>query len=331
MLELKNYFTKDNLKSILISTHLNSDPDGIFSSITFISFIKHFCKDCEVKIYSEDFTLITRKIIDELNYWNLITQDLDGVNPDVIVLIDVNNIEIIGKIKDLIINGTPFIVIDHHSDMKRRKYEPIFSIIMEDYSSAAEVIFELFEKNNIKLSQADAKNLLLGILYDTKHFTIATNRTFQIVNEILKKGVSYRDTIRMLRYPLERSEKIARLKAGNRAKIHTIGDWIIVSSEISSYEASACRGLLNLGADVAIVQSLRKNETRVSLRSTQEFYESTNISLSDLCIELIEIYKNSGNLELSAGGHTTAAGINTSMKNKSLIDTIIELIKKKLK
>ena len=124
---------------------------------------------------------------------------------------------------------------------------------------------------------------------------------------------------------MSRSEKIARLKAGKRLKMYNVGKWILAVSEVSSYEASACRGILTLGADITIVEAITKDGLRVSLRSTQKFYEETNISLGNICMEI-----SKKSMEATGGGHPTAAGFNGSRKDKNIIVKIVELIKEKL-
>ena len=86
-----------------------------------------------------------------------------------------------------------------------------------------------------------------------------------------------------------------------------------------------------MGADVAIVRSIKNNELRISLRSTQQFYEKTNISMSDISNEIAKMFSESNGNNLTGGGHSSAAGINGNITDKNIIKTIVELIKDKLK
>jgi nanoRNase/pAp phosphatase (c-di-AMP/oligoRNAs hydrolase) len=81
--------------------------------------------------------------------------------------------------------------------------------------------------------------------------------------------------------------------------------WIIVSSMVSSFEASACRALIDLGADVAIVSSNRKKGGRVSGRSTDAFHKRTGVSLAKV-MEKVGL-----ELDGSGGGHPTAATVSS--------------------
>ncbi|MFW9932966.1 MAG: DHH family phosphoesterase, partial [Candidatus Thorarchaeota archaeon] len=122
----------------------------------------------------------------------------------------------------------------------------------------------------------------------------------------------------------DRSERIARLKAASRLLVHTIGDWVIVTAKIGAYEASACRGLIDLGADVAIVGGKpAKDVVRISARSTNEFYQETGINLgTDIMEPLGELIDGKG------GGHPNAAGANGTRNRKKALLQSVELIRK---
>lgn len=316
--------------SIIITSHLNSDPDGVCSAIALRSLLKELKINSKIKIVLENYTKVTKKIIKQLD---LKVDTFDEINEnkvDLLILVDVNNIEIIGKVKKLIENGIPYIIIDHHKFERNKRYPSKYELIKDDYTSTAEVVYELFEYYNQNIDINTAKNLLLGIIYDTKHFLIANNRTLLIVNNLISNELMYGEIIGLLRYPMSRAEKIARLKAAQRLEIHKLGDWVCIVSEISSYEASACRGLLRLGADIAIVKSIKNKDLRISIRSRQEFYEKTNISLTDICDELLNEYEQYNVVSLTCGGHSTAAGFNGKAEHKKIIEKIIKIIKHRI-
>jgi nanoRNase/pAp phosphatase (c-di-AMP/oligoRNAs hydrolase) len=320
--------TIQNLKpaSILISTHTRADPDGVCGTIALKHLIKQLHVESDIEIIIESCTLITKKIIVDFNLDVKITKEID-FNPDLIILVDVGNIEIIGNVKQLILKDIPYIIVDHHSKMDNTP-QSIFSIIEENYPSTIEVIYEIFEHFKVKIDKEIAKFMVLGIVYDTKHLLLASNKTFQIMNDLISKGIDYNAIIGLLRYPMSKSEIIARLKAGQRLRIFELDDWVCAFSYVSSYEASACRGLLNLGAELAIVSSIKKDEIRASLRSTQEFFETTKISLVDICEELLNKLNESKLSNFSCGGHSTAAGINGKSKQKYLIENLLKKILK---
>jgi phosphoesterase RecJ-like protein len=121
----------------------------------------------------------------------------------------------------------------------------------------------------------------------------------------------------------DRSERIARLKAASKANVHLLGDWVIATSTINAFEASACRGLLEIGADVAIIGGKPgKGKVRLSSRSSREFYDKTNINLgTDVMEPLGPIIDGKG------GGHANAAGANGTKNLSAALDKAVELIR----
>ena len=140
----------------------------------------------------------------------------------------------------------------------------------------------------------------------------------------LESGADYDACIRSLIIKADRSERIARLKAASRISVHTIGDWVIATAKIGAYEASACRGIIDLGADVAIVGGKpSKDVVRISVRSTQEFYKETGINLGkDIMEPLGDLIDGKG------GGHPNAAGANGTRNRKQALEKSVELIRK---
>jgi len=104
---------------------------------------------------------------------------------------------------------------------------------------------------------------------------------------------------------MDLSEKIARLKASQRIKLFKQGKWLIVTSEVSSFQASVARGILSLGADLVIVAGLEKGKIKSSIRSSEKFFKETNINLGGSFSKNLAI-----EFKCTGGGHSTAAGIN---------------------
>ncbi|MFX1264814.1 MAG: DHHA1 domain-containing protein, partial [Promethearchaeota archaeon] len=121
----------------------------------------------------------------------------------------------------------------------------------------------------------------------------------------------------------DRSERIARLKAAGRLNVHTFDDWIIATTKVKAFEASACRGLIDLGADVAIVGGVTANgEVRLSSRSTRDFSTMTGVNLgTDVMEPLGELIGGEG------GGHANAAGANGTRNRDDALERSIELIR----
>src|SRR5438445_13705727 len=74
---------------------------------------------------------------------------------------------------------------------------------------------------------------------------------------------------------MDRSERVARLRPGERSSVTLLGNWIVITSQLGSYQTSAARAFLTLGAHVAFVAGEVKEKIRVNMRATEDFYEKT--------------------------------------------------------
>jgi len=112
------------------------------------------------------------------------------------------------------------------------------------------------------------------------------------------------------------------VKAAQRVRLEHVGKWLVALSEVGSYHASAARGLVALGAHLAVVAGKRNDELTVSLRSTREFVEGTGIHLgSNLAATLGTLMGGMG------GGHATAAGANVKGEVNEALRTILNLVR----
>jgi nanoRNase/pAp phosphatase (c-di-AMP/oligoRNAs hydrolase) len=101
------------------------------------------------------------------------------------------------------------------------------------------------------------------------------------------------------------SERVARMKACRRAKLIKLENWMIALSHVSAYQASAARGLIDLGAHMAAVAGQKNGKIEISMRCTRDFNQVTRIHLGrDIAKPLGEFLQGMG------GGHATAAGVN---------------------
>jgi nanoRNase/pAp phosphatase (c-di-AMP/oligoRNAs hydrolase) len=162
------------------------------------------------------------------------------------------------------------------------------------------------------------------MLFDTRRFFYAGVDTLSTAIKLIESGADYEKCVRTLLIKPDRSERIARLKAAARVKVHLIDNWVVAVSKINAFEASACRGMIELGADVAIVGgSPSKDVVRFSSRSTREFFDKTGVSLgSDIMEPLGQLIGGEG------GGHANAAGANGKTNFEKAMVHSVELIRR---
>ncbi|NVM05161.1 MAG: DHH family phosphoesterase [Candidatus Helarchaeota archaeon] len=320
MKRLISHIKTEEIKKILLISHPNADPDAFCGLHALKLILNRILSNLEIEIFAEGLSSLSEQIAAELNIE--ISAEIQNFSPDLVILFDVNNVNNIGPISEQIkLDTKSIIIIDHHAAPPNiEDYSPL-SVIDDNAISATEIIFDIFDQMDIQLTPEEAFLILLGMLYDSRHFILGSLRSFSIVPKLIESGADYSRAISILRIPMSRPEKIARIKAAQRLEILEIKDWIILTSHVSSYEASACRALLNLGADVVIVTAEKKNEVRISARSTTRFYEQTKIHLGkDIMEKLSSIINGVG------GGHATAAGCNGTQNAKEANEQIIKIL-----
>ena len=323
------------ITSSIITTHKNADPDAIASSYALIELLKE--TKAGIKTYfilPEGLSAASKRLIENLkiSIEMLQPKKLDNEiikNIDSIFIVDTCSPEQLGVLKDIIqerANKAKIFIIDHHfphKDLVDIAYAPL---VLNDARATSEIVFLLYEKLGIPLSKEAANMLLAGIVYDTRHFILARPETFNIVAGLIKSGANYPTILKALQTKMDISERMARLKAAQRMHIHKINNWIIVTTNVGAYEASAARAILDLGADVAFVASEDKGEVRVSVRAKEDFCKSTGIHFGrDVMKPLGEFLRGGG------GGHETAAAASGKGSAELALIKCLELLRNLLK
>jgi len=315
-------FFKSHHKKILILCHQNADPDALCSAYAIKNLVAHLFPGIELLIGSDDLNKISNGILEDLQI--PLAKNFNIELFDAFIIVDTNNVEQLGCYRSVSTLSKPIMFIDHHTPHLSTTQITKYVVIDETSSSTAEIVYNLFKEAGIKPSPDTAMALLIGITYDSKHFLLANASTFKAATDLIDAGADYTSVVERLRILMPRSERIARLKAINRAQISDVRNWLIAVSNVSAYEASACRALIETGADIAIVGAERKNEIRISARATQNIHKKTGIHLGKLMEELGTIVEGMG------GGHSTAAGFNGKDNYTKAINHLLKLIKKQL-
>jgi nanoRNase/pAp phosphatase (c-di-AMP/oligoRNAs hydrolase) len=316
-----------NAKFILILCHHNADPDAVCSSYALSKLIKHFKPEIEVEAASpESVSKVSKKILERLSM-NFLNEEPKFDRADVIFMLDTNTLKQLGGWSEHVYSvRSPIIVIDHHAPHPETERIAALCLCREDASSTCEVVYDLFREAGLKPSKDTAEALFMGIAFDTKHFTLAGASTFKVIADLVDLGVNPQDALQILAAPMDLSERIARLKACRRMKLLRMHGWLVVFSHVGSFQASAARALIDVGANVAIVGSQEKNEVSISIRSDNEFYSKTGIHLGrDLAKPLGEFLNGMG------GGHSTSAGVNGRGDLESAFKYAAKIIREKLK
>jgi len=324
--EITALIEKHNVKLAVLLCHHNADPDAVCSAYAFSRLLEHLKPNLNIDIAAaQGLSKLSKSLLDELPV--KMTNRPRIKEADLIVMLDTNTIQQLDEWSELVKASTsPLVVIDHHASHPETERLATLCIADENASSTCEIVYRLFKELDIKPTEEEAKALFLGMAFDTKHFILASSDTFKAVAELVDSGVNAEEALTLLALPMDSSERIARLKACQRVKLKKISIWIIALSHVSTYQASAARALIRLGADVAVVAGQREDAVQVSLRSNQRFYAKTGVHLGRDVANPLGVY-----LRGMGGGHSTSAGANGMGDLESSLKHCFRLLKVKLK
>lgn len=274
-------------KAILV--HNNADVDAMGSAYA----LYRSFPDCTICVCGgTDYVAGT--FIDNLEI--SFAETYDSKDYDLTVVVDTSSPELLDV---EVPEGS--VVIDHHIPTDKWKDVQFFCDC--EYVSCCEVVAEIIRTADMPITKETGLALLGGILTDSGHFQFARTETLRNFAEIMDEcGIAMDEAMSVVSAETRMSERVAILKTISRTKFERVADMIVASALGNSFEASACKAIMNSGADVVFVGTQRDNAFRISSRATQEIVRR-GINLGD-------ILKNIGtDTDCDGGGHLGAAGI----------------------
>ena len=293
------------LKKAAVICHRNADADTYLSAYAVAALLETISHGCEVDIVVPDgMTTLTTKLSKKFGHRMVVDGDEDY---DIYLAVDVGDTELLkdwlGKLQK---SRRLKVLIDHHPLRDGDLYDQL--VVDEDATSAGEVVYGLFRELKIRPGVMTAQALLEAILFDSSHLAIVGEKGLRAVVDLIDVGADLQEARRDLRSEPDYGEVLAKLKGAQRVKIWKSGDWVLAVSRVGSFQAHVARSLVFLGADVAIVAGETDEETRVSLRSTQRFFDATRLHMgTQIAEKLGNAFGGHG------GGHSTAASFSCSI------------------
>jgi len=312
------FVERANLRRAAVICHRNADVDAYLSAYAVSSLLKCLAPGCEVDIVTpEGMTVLTAKVAEKFPH-RVIQESAEEY--DLYVAVDVGDAELLkGWKAKLQMGGGARVLVDHHPFRDAKLYDHV--VVDDEATSAAEVVFRLFKSAGVKTDPLTAQALLTAILFDSSHLAIAGGEGLRTVVELLDSGANLAEARRELRSEPDYGEVIAKLKGAQRLKVYRLGDWVLSTSLIGSFQAHVARALIFLGSDVSVVGGESEGETRVSLRSTQRFADLTKIQLGTQVAEEVV-----GRLGGHGGGHATAASFSTGAGEEEAVDACLKRV-----
>ena len=298
--------------------HRNADADAYLSAYALTKLIRSLAPRCEVDIVTPGgMTTLTTKLSTRFPH-RTVQESLE--NYDLFVAVDVGDEELLNEWKEKMrASGGVKVLVDHHPLREGKFYD--MTIVDEGATSAAEVVFGLFEDLLVDIDAQTAQALLEALMFDSSHLAIAGPSGLRTVVKLMDAGADVALARRELRSEPDYGEVLAKLKGAQRLKIYKAGDWVAASSIVGSFQAHVARSLVYLGADIAVVCGESEGETRVSLRSTQRFFDGTGIKLGTQMSE--EMSRRLGG---HGGGHATAASFSTMVSEDEALGATLKRV-----
>ena len=314
---MKNRY-KESLKLIqdahyiLIVTHLNPDADTISCALALSNFM--FENKIKHKVYNSSSDI--PRVLNFLPKFDKITDQIPKYY-DLVIYVDCADQRRVGI---ELVDGVKIINIDHHQS--NDNFGTI-NIIDDSKASTAEVLYNFFEQNDLKISKNSAQCLYVGVYDDSIAFTTprTSKETFQTINKLVATGISpskiadnllRRDSLARYRILPKILETLELHLEGKLASIYLDENWI-KETGASTHE---CDDVVNMVLNIAIVEVVAyfriiNGKVRVSLRSKND-------------IDVSNIANN-----FNGGGHKNAAGlsVDTNIIDEAKVK-VLEVIKK---
>jgi len=309
-------------KAVLVIGHQNSDPDAVCSAYAFSILARRINRKITVSFTSPDgVSKLSKQVLKAVPL--KITDSPELSEFDIIVTVDTNTLQQLGEFREAVADSDkPLVMIDHHAPHPENAKSAALVLCDEKSTSTCEMILDMYEEFDFTPDRRVSQALLIGMLVETGHLSIATRRTFRSAYSLIENGADPEKALSLTRITMDESERIARVKSAQRVRLERVGKWLVALSEVGSYHASAARALIALGAHLAVVAGKRNDELTVSLRSTRDFTTETGMHLgTDLANPLGARMGGMG------GGHSTAAGANAKGEVNDVLKLALAMVR----
>ena len=313
--------------TILLSTHVNPDGDGLGSEIAFYYYLLDLGKDCRIINISP--LPFNYKIIDPDNVIEEYNSDIDkwlkGV--DLAIVFDIGDFKRTGKIGEIVKSSSKLVCIDHHPPKDDHPFE--INIVDVDAPATGYLIWKYFEYINYskedKFPLKIANGLYTSLVTDTGSFKYqsTTSDTHIMAADLLKSGVNGYDIQRSIyeQQPISQIRllglALSNLNFSKNGKVVwiIINDKMLEQANATEDDAGGFTEYLRMIENVEVSYMLRyvNNNHRVNFRS------SGNIVINDIA------------QFFGGGGHKYAAGARViDMNTDDIIKNINNLLGKKI-
>lgn len=180
-------------QNIVLSTHKNSDGDGLGSEMSMYFALKKLGKT--VYFFHSDlvparYHFLMEKIPTDLF---LTETALQEVSADLVLIFDTHDPRLCAPLYNHMVDKrTPIYFIDHHvtTDYSLKNSQ---NHIDENASCTGEIVLDIIKKLEISLDPTMASALFASLIFDTQNFKFIRDyqRPFLMASELLETGIDY--------------------------------------------------------------------------------------------------------------------------------------------
>lgn len=311
---------EDKLKgvaSVAISGHVRPDGDCVGSTLAVYNYISTYFPEIHVTLYLESIP----DVFYFLKNADKIQHDFEEDKEfDLFIVLDCGDEDRLGNFSKYFDKAKHTLCIDHHVSNQAFADD---NYIIPDASSTCELVFNMMEKD--KITKEIAECLYTGIVHDTGVFqySCTSAQTMNNAGILMEKGIDYpkivTDTFYLKTYDQNRILGYALLNS----KLYLDGKVILTYLTKENLEEFHCTpkeldGIVNQlrvtkGTEVAVfLYEVEDGSFKASFRVTGD----VNVA------EIAQVF--------GGGGHVKAAGCNIFGEIDTVVDRILDEIKKRL-
>ena len=290
----------------LLTTHVNSDADGIGACMAWVHLLKGLGKRADIGLPEPPAGQCSF-----LAGWDGVRHfaDLDLTRYRCAIVADCPSLDRIGQVRPSLSPDIRLLNIDHHQDN-----ECFGAVnIVEEVSSTCELLYHLAIGLGYEIDAVAANQLYAGILFDTGgfRFSLTTATTFEVAADLVRRGarldaiaqdVFGNKSFGSVKQRGQAIESLVLRLGGRVAVLHLDREAMSAGEpdEVVNY------GLMIQGVEVAVLLKERAPGCyRISLRSRDE-------------VDVSQVASTFG-----GGGHTRAAGLELTGASEDVVESIL--------
>ncbi|MEK6959325.1 MAG: DHH family phosphoesterase, partial [archaeon] len=245
-------------KKVLLLCHENADLDSFCSA----AMMQAYLKSKRIK----STLAIPSHINDQALHFAYANKVSFEMNPnlagfEVVMLFDLNDFHQLGSLSTQFSNFCinkcqEIMVFDHHEPKKGSiscAAKSFKAFTSTSCVSTTHLLYSILGKDK-SFTKDMAFFACIGMIEDTGRFLVGSADSFAAFADCLNRSKkSYAQVLAFTKHEIPEAERVAFLKAAQRAEIIDINDIIVVSSILSFYQSSAATKLLEFGAQITLV------------------------------------------------------------------------------